>query len=534
MALVKLILLVLTAIIGNFSYTQDTLTLSNLPIVSIFTNGNVINPDSGIIAEMGIIYNGTGEINHIDDDFNDYFGRIRIKYRGSTSLTFPKKSYTLETQDSLGQNLNVSLIDMPSENDWVLHGPFSDKSLMRNVVIYELAQKMGWYAPRTKYCELLLDSSYQGIYVLTEKIKEDAHRVNIATVTPNDTIGDELTGGYMILVDRWDGDGWLSNFTPYVYFEYYEPQDDEILPVQKEYIKNYINHFEYLLDSLTVWDQELLDTTINLQSFYDYFILNELAKNVDAYRLSTYMFKDKDSNDGRLTLGPVWDYNIAFGNCEYFDGFLTSGYIYSDSIYFDNAIFWFRKLMEFEPFQDSLKCRWEQLRNSILHIDSISASIDSIQWFLDDPKERNFMKWNILGQYVWPNYFVGETYAEEVGYLKEWIEARLEWLDNNLPGTCPTSSQNIDLPEIKNFILYPNPFTDHLIMKRQNELHTDLQITIYNQQGIVVFKRVCRKSNQPSGTQWKLTDLDLSAGMYFYQIIEGQKKSDTGKIIKVF
>ncbi|MBN2173324.1 MAG: CotH kinase family protein [Bacteroidales bacterium] len=508
---------------------QDILTTSNLPIVVINTGGNCIVPDSNITADMGIIYNGPGSVNHISNPFNNYDGKIGIRCRGNTSLSFPKKSYSVETQDSLGQNLNVSLIDLPSENDWVFYGPYSDKSLMRNALIFQLARKLGWYASRTKYCELILDSTYQGVYVFTEKIKEDEERVDIATLSPNDTIGDELTGGYMIQVDRWDGDGWFSNFTQYTYFEYYEPDDDDILPVQKAYIQNYINDFEFMLDTLTIWDHELIDSSINLKSFYDYLILNELAKNVDAYRLSTYMFKDKDSKDGRLTMGPIWDYNIAFGNCDYYDGFLTSGYIYSDSIYNNYALFWFKKLMEFEPFQDSLKCRWELLRNSSLHMDSISASIDSIQWLLDEPNERNFIKWNILGQYVWPNYFVGETYEEEVDYLKEWIEERMAWLDNNLPGDCPTSSGSIKFTNGQLFIIYPNPFKSELRIKFNNKGNNDLQFSIFDLQGREVYQINLK---DPVGNEVALSNIDIEDGLYFYRIILNRNAATSGKILK--
>ena len=148
-------------------------TTSNLPIVVINTNGQTIVDDPRIVCDMGIIDNGFGFINSINDPFNDYNGKISIEYRGSSSQSFPKKPYALETQDLLGNNNNVSLLGMPVENDWILYAPYSDKSLMRNFLTFDLGRKMGNYSPRTVYCELVVNGSYEGIYILMEKIKRD-------------------------------------------------------------------------------------------------------------------------------------------------------------------------------------------------------------------------------------------------------------------------------------------------------------------------------------------------------------------------
>ncbi|MBL4654637.1 MAG: CotH kinase family protein, partial [Bacteroidia bacterium] len=146
-------------------------TSSNLPLVIINTNGQTILDDPRIVADMGIIYNGIGNRNNLTDTSNNYDGQISIELRGSSSLGFPKTSFSLETQDSSGNNLNVSLLGLPKENDWVLYAPYSDKSLIRNVLTYKLGNDLDWYAPRTVLCELILNGQYWGVYVLTEKIK---------------------------------------------------------------------------------------------------------------------------------------------------------------------------------------------------------------------------------------------------------------------------------------------------------------------------------------------------------------------------
>jgi hypothetical protein len=508
--------------------TQDTLIDSNLPIICIETNGQLINSDSMVVGHMGIIYNGYGEINNIYNSFNNYDSCIAIKKRGSTSSTFPKCSYSFETQDSTGQNLNVSLIDLPEENDWILYGPYSDKSLMRNVLIYELSRRMGQYAPRTRFCEIQVNGNYMGIYVLVEKIKRDENRVDIAKLTENDTTGNELTGGYIIKKDDFEGDGWHSIFNWNIYFQYRYPEDDDILEVQKNYIKTYINNFERILDTLSYLDDTTLTFMIDFNSFYDHILLNELSKNVDAYRKSTFMFKDKSSNDGRLKMGPIWDYNIAFGNNHYYNAYTVSNFIFSDSSFFNSNLFWFRKLMSFPVFQDNIQTRWQQLRSGALHLDSIYSIIDSCYYLLSDAQERNFTKWDILGQYVWPNYYYGDTYEEEIEILKVWVNARLNWIDESF---------TIDIPDniAKNyqFQIYPNPFINQITINMHNhEIHS-MTFILFDSYGREVYRKIVKDCYLlQSKLNFNFEGLKLSNGFYFYNVIWNQNNYFKGKLIK--
>jgi len=208
-------------------YAQDTLTTSKLPIIFINTNGQQIPDEERIVVDMGIIYNGVGNINHIDDRFNNYDGKVSIETRGSSSQAYPKKSYSFETQDEDGNNLNVSLIDLPAENDWVLYAPYCDKSLMRNVLTYDLSREFGHYAPRTKFCELVLNNEYIGVYVLIEKIKRDDNRVAISELGATDTVGNNVTGGYIIKRDSFTGGGagWTSAYSDSVTYQYHYPKN---------------------------------------------------------------------------------------------------------------------------------------------------------------------------------------------------------------------------------------------------------------------------------------------------------------------
>ena len=515
------------------AYSQN-FTTSSLPIVSITTGGQTILQDTNIMVNMGIIYNGPGEINHINDPFNNFEGQTAIRIRGNTSATFPKKSYALETRDSLGQNLNVSLIDLPEENDWILYGPYSDKSLMRNVLIFELSRRLGMYAPRTKYCELVLNAEYQGIYVLMEKIKRDEERVDISKLTLNDTIGDELTGGYIIKVDGWGSDGWTSNVNDNIYFGYYEPKDDVILEVQKEYIQNFLNDFEFSLDSMDFFDEATLSGKIDLLTFYDYIILNELSKNVDAYRKSVFMHKDKNSNDSLLKMGPLWDYNIGFGNCNYYNMFQLDNFVYKDTALASHIIFWFPKLMEFPAFQDSLRCRWLELRTNVLSKSSIWNVIDSCAQLLSEAQERNFTKWDILGTPVWPNYYVGDTYEEEVEILKSWINGRIDWLDDNLPGYCAQYDSINEILFNGHVLIFPNPFNHTIHVRYQSKIVGDLTFSLYDISGRKVYE-----NHQVSACTWDcelkmdVGMLGLQKGFYTYHLTWSGSVIHVGKLIKL-
>ena len=253
--------------VGSISFAQN-FTQSNLPIVIIETYGQNIPDEPKITVDMGIIFNGPGEINYLTDPFNDYDGIVGIEKRGSSSQWFfPKDQYAFETRDAEGNNLNVSLLGLPAENDWILHAPYSDKSLMRNVLTYKWANEMGAYAPRTVFCEVILNGDYQGVYVLMEKIKRDENRVDIAEMDENDLAGDSLTGGYIIKIDKNEGAGnagWESEFPPYpgawqeVYYQYHYPKPENIKYQQKQYIQQFVNNFETVMNSSNFNDRKMV------------------------------------------------------------------------------------------------------------------------------------------------------------------------------------------------------------------------------------------------------------------------------------
>ncbi|MBK7381000.1 MAG: CotH kinase family protein [Ignavibacteriales bacterium] len=459
-------------------------TSSNLPIFIINTNGQPIPSDEKIEADLGVIYNGEGVRNFLTDPYNHYNGKIGIEIRGSTSQMFPKKSYAIETRDSLGDDLDFPLLNFPSESDWVLYAPYSDKSLIRDVLAYKLSNLMGHYASRFKFCEVVLNGDYVGIYVLLEKIKRDKNRVDIKKLEPADSTGDALTGGYIVKIDKFDGennDGWISPFPPFegawqrIPYQFHYPKPDSITPAQKMYIQNYISQFEALMFSSDYNhpDSGYYDL-IDMASAIDYVLINELAKNVDSYRLSFFMHKDRNSVNDKLFFGPVWDYNISFGNAYYYDGVYSDGWMMDflstnqEFLNYDNfqVPFWWKKIFNETVFQNSVNTRWRELQPLIFNSNFINSFIDSLVIHLDESQQRNFERWQILGTYVWPNFFIGQTYEEEINFLKSWIQERLQWLGNNMIGT-PTEIhyENYIDKDFTLFQNYPNPFNPQTKIK---------------------------------------------------------------------
>ncbi|NOS92213.1 MAG: CotH kinase family protein [Cyclobacteriaceae bacterium] len=442
----KLLLQIGLIILLCGSLRAQTFTSSNLPIIVINTNGQSILDDPKITADMGIINNAPGVRNNLTDPFNDYVGKIGIELRGSTSQSFPKKPYGIETRDALGNGIDAALLGLPPKDDWILFAPYNDKSLMRDALAYHLGRTMGRYASRAKYVELVINGQYEGIYILFEKIKRDKSRVDIAKLDPVEISGDDLTGGYIVKIDKptgsGGGDGWNSSFPPTfrsnnqtIFFLYEYPKSTDIVFQQKNYIQNYINNFETALKGTNFKDPvNGYAKYIDVDSFIDFLIMNEVSKNADGYRLSTYLYKKKDSDGGKIYMGPIWDFNLGFGNVNYCTQGNPEGFVYKFNEICGNDYwlvpFWWERLLQDPAFKNKLAFRWQTLRAGTLKTSTVLTYIDSVATVLNvESQQRNFQRWPVLGQYEWPNYFIGATFQEEVNWLKNWVTERMNWLD---------------------------------------------------------------------------------------------------------
>lgn len=517
---------------------------SNLPIIKIDTEGRGIPDEPKISAAMGIIDNGPENSNHINDPFNDYDGRIGIEIRGSSSQMFPKKQYAVELWTSNGEDTSASILGLPMEEDWVLYAPYSDKSLIRNVLTYKLGADLGWYAPRTRLCELYLNEQYVGVYVLTEKIKRDKNRVDISKLNPDENTGDDLTGGYIVKLDKYDGAtqglGWDSPYLPpnhgnnqVVHFQYHYPKENEITSEQRNYIENYVTEFESALKSPYFRDrQEGYRNFINVESFIDFAIINEVSRNVDGYRLSAFLHKDKDSKDKKLYLGPIWDFNLAFGNADYCEGGSTTGWAwnFNDICNGDHWLipFWWKRLLRDPEYVIQFKNRWTELRADLFSDAEIMNYIDSVVTVLDKPQQRNFTKWPILSEYIWPNNYVGNTYENEMNYLKNWVSARLSWLDANIAGLEVITNLEDKLMVKDHISIYPNPNNGKFNIRFHHPIKSDLDFSLHDKLGKMIFQRklISNEINDHA-----IDGAQLSGGIYFIKISDREKLIYTGKII---
>jgi len=469
------------------------LTSSNLPILLIDTHGQRIVDNERITADMKLIWHEDGSRNSVSDTVYDYDGFIGIELRGSTAQQFPKQPYRFETQDSLGNNRNVNLIGMPRENDWILYNPYTDKTFLRDVLSYRISRKMGRYASRTRFCEVILNGDYQGVYVLMEKIKVDDDRVVIAEMDSDDTAGDSLTGGYIIKIDKTDGEqvgGWRSQAG--INYQYHYPKPGDILPEQKAYIQNFMDAFETAVNGGSYSDPVTgYGKTIDLDSFADLFILNEVSRNIDGYRLSAFMYKDRDSRGGRLTMGPAWDYNLSFGNGNYYDGEFVDGWnlvtlIENTGGDFPPPFFW-DVIFEEPAFRNRVAARWQDLREDVLHIDTLMTWVDLMADSLDEAQRRNYEKWpDVIGWYIWPNAFIGDSYEEEIEFFKEWIQGRILWIDGQvadyLAGVGKGTSRALPL----DYMLYenvPNPFNASTSLSYRIGHTGEVRIEVFNPLG---------------------------------------------------
>jgi hypothetical protein len=494
----QLFSIVIGLAIGGAGVAQ-TLTSSNLPIIVINTNGQVIPDDPKITADMGIIFNGENVRNNMTDPFNHYNGKIGIEIRGQSSQMFPMKSYSLELRNTAGGSVDQSLFGMPKEADWVLYAPYTDKTLMRNFLAYTLSNELGHWAAHCRFVEVVINGDYKGIYVFMERIKRGSGRVNIAKLNTTDVTGDAVTGGYIFSLDK-EPDGWFSSFVApgstnqnKRQFSYVYPKPENIVQAQKDYIKSYVDSFEFALAGRDYQDKiNGVRKFADLNSFIDYFIVNEVSRNVDGYRLSTYLYKDRNSRDRKIYAGPVWDYDLAFRNANYCDGSNTTGWAYQFNFVCpgDGAgliPFWWERLMNDTAFTSDLRCRWKEKRQNTISLSHLNHLIDSVVTLTAEARARHFQRWLVLGQYVWPNpQPIATSYAGEINYLKEWLSNRLNWIDNNLQNTGKCEDWPATLAGTLQVNVYPNPTNGDGTIRIRSKTTQQVYLHVYDATGRLV------------------------------------------------
>ncbi|MEO5643490.1 MAG: CotH kinase family protein [Bacteroidia bacterium] len=530
---------------GNNPATYQSFSSSNMPIVVINTNNQTIMQTGKITADMGIIYNGTGVRNYMTDPFNNYNGKIGIEIRGNYSASLPQLPYEFETRDINGNNLDTSLIEMPSEHDWCLIAMYNDKSFMRNLLSYNSFTDMGHWGPRNELCEVVLNGEYKGVYELTETIKRDNNRVDIAKLDPNETTWPNVSGGYILKTDYWDNsNSWLLNYSPVdhptfdVHLVYYYPKYNVIVPQQKTYIQTFVNDYETAL-----YGPNFMDTVngyrkyISTRSFIDYFIINELSRNVDGFKKSCYFHKEKDNANGtigKLKAGPVWDFDWAWKDiwdCSIFQATDGSGWAYhiNDCSPDINGTGWYVRLLQDSSFANELNCRWTELRATIFDTTTLFHYMDSIALYSNEAQARHYAYWGHMGAATGTPEVnpPAQSYQEEVDNLKAWIRRRIIWMDANMPGNSNSCNlTGIAAPQHSNSFVtaYPNPFESEIQLSFMLAQPEEVQIELINALGQVV-QPVQYEQHSGGGTQVFTFHAasDLPAGIYLLRVKCGDK-----------
>ena len=391
---------------------------SGLPIVKIKTN-QVVGPamDKSSYVEGSLEIIGDGNFEGLEET------NMKIKGRGnstwwictdaSAGAVVGKCPYQVKFGDK------TSVLGMPEDKKWVLLAEKSDKSMIRNKIARYMSELSDLeYTPNAEYVELFINEDYQGTYLIGQKVEESSNRVDI---------GDD---GYLIEIDtdannRIDSDDiifkptiWSSIHTDGVF----NIKDPDIDYGSDEFhlIENYINEFESVLYSNNFNSPGSgYESYIDVDSLIDWFLINEIAKTVDARWYSSIYFSYIPGE--KIKMGPIWDFDLSYGNLNYSDAQYTSEFYIKQNN-------WIDKLYQDEVFVEKVKIRYSYYHSKL---DDIKNKIDEFAKYIDKSQKANFERWDILGVYVWPNPVYDLTYEEEVERLKNWIEERMNWLNSN-------------------------------------------------------------------------------------------------------
>ena len=443
-------IIALLLVLFSWAVMAQNFTDSNLPIVVIETDGGINIPDEPkVLGTMKIIWHQDGSRNYMTDinnpEFLNYDGRIGIEMRGSSSQTMlNKKPYAVETREDDGiNNRNVSILGMPDENDWVLNSLAFDQTGMRDVLAYELSNRLGQYASRSVYCEVVINGDYKGLYAFMEKIKPDKNRVNIEEMDQTDNNYPEVTGGYITKADKttggdpvaWTmqgyGGGWWGwgNNTDFIH---HYPKPSDITNAQNNYIHSVFTNLASVANQYDTSTASGIPSVIDIPSFVDFMMIAEFTSNVDVYSLSTFFHKDRM---GKLRAGPVWDYNLAFGYDAFGNRSKYNVWQFNNE---DNTgpKFW-KDLFDTNLFRCYFAKRWFELTEpgQPLNYDFVCARIDEIDALITEAIPRDNQRWNQMNQH-----------AQFVNNMKNWLQLRTDWLNQNI-GSYDGCS-DVDLPPL--------------------------------------------------------------------------------------
>ena len=362
-----------------------------------------------------------------------------LRLHGMVSRLFPKLSYRLKLQDETGASHGRSLLGMPADSDWVLQGPWLDKSLIRNAFSYDLAHAMGCAAMRTRVCEVFLSTSgqpvteadYLGVYQLTEDVERGEQRVNLAKLTPDENSEPAITGGYLL---AWDvGNGTYLSRWKSIQVKY----PNHPSRAQMAWIDRAFTRFDEALKGPDFRDPvKGYAAHIEVDDWVNYILFEELIFNLDGYVRSFYLQKDRG---GKIRPGPVWDHDLALGH-QFQRGTPFTQWWFTQA----GPHGWFTRLIDDLAFSQKMAQRWAALRQDVLSHAQIEARLDVFAApLLTGAADRNFQRWRILDverPFPKPNDYITiatATYPEQIVALKQFLRQRTAWMDTKLARATP-------------------------------------------------------------------------------------------------
>lgn len=512
--------LVTFSVIGSLADLSDGLT-SNIPIVAIQTAQNAtITDEPKVAASMYIIDNGSGKRNSLSEKPNFQRHEIGIELRGNSTQSMPKKPYIIEIRDNIGNDLDVAILGMAPDNEWILLPAYIDRTQIRTSLAHHLSRALGEWSSNSKHCELVVNSQYMGVYLVIEKIQRTKSRLNLNKLNPEENAGEGLTGGYIYEVTGFGGDMGENRLLHY-------PKSYIATSIQFDYITDYDNQFRQIMAKAGFSDPVAgYESMINPASFVDELIVQECMRNSDAYGWSGYYHKNKNE---KLHAGPVWDFDQSSGNSVYLDGAKTTGWIVDYGI--DMPFYW-RKLFYEPRFKYEVRKKWEQARLGKFKTENVMAFIDSCANYLGEAQVRNFQKWPILGTFTWretAGYASRNTYQKEVDYLKNYIRARFAWIDEQLK-TVPVITYSPITASENEIRIYPNPAHDNINVEFSSlPLRNNVCFELLDQTGRTVFSVQNCIHQQVKSTI--ILSPNVSPGIYLYKLTSVGKCLASGKIV---
>jgi hypothetical protein len=420
------------SVVADSGETAEPAAPEHLPVLRIAATGPIVDGEK-VDATLQIVedYDGTPE--GLAAAPLAFEGPIGIEIHGSSSTGYPKLGYRFECRDDDSTDGNCALVGLPEGSDWVLSAPYADKTYLRNALGYRLgraaAADRGAWEPSTRFVELFLDGQYVGIYVLVERVSQERARLDFPDTT--DPEDGSVDGGFLVKVDQHRSAGFdTARGTP---IDWSEPKSGEVTEAEAAYLLDWFDRAETALLA-DGWDDPTTGypAWLDVDGWVDHWLVNELANNIDAYRLSAYLWADGPPGQHLLHAGPLWDFDRAFGNVNYCYTWQTEGWVY-DALdacgYAYQYPFWWERLREDPAFLDRLATRWAELRAGAFSDDALVAALAEMQAEVAEAERRDHARWPVVGVWVDPNWYVGATWQEDVDWLRDWTLARAAWMD---------------------------------------------------------------------------------------------------------